>query len=329
MFLSSRGASDRPLALVIGLCLPHNPLICSKSDFDFYMSKIESPEPMSRSYLDSLHPAMRMWRERRGVDNLTPEQNRRGLAAYYGLVAELDRSIGRIVEAIRDSLDLEDTIIVYTSDHGDMACEHGMWWKSSFYDGSARVPLIIASPHHRHGGEGEYGVVSLIDVGPTVLDIAGAQPLPGVTGRSFQGLLSPEPAVEWLDEVYCEYSGLLGDHPACMIRSGVWKLNYYSEFDSCQLFNMQEDPAEEHDIAQDLGYRRMVAELRRKILSRWSADNVRDALSRQNLWRTYLQSCCSLATAHDPPVFVPPAGSNEFDFSQLPKEPSGPHRGAQ
>lgn len=204
------------------------------------------------------------------------------------------------------------TILIYGSDHGDMACEHGMWWKSSFYDGSARVPLIIESPRHGRAGETEEAVVSLIDVGPTILDIASAPPLSEVTGRSFQELLKADD-VEWPDEVFCEYSGLLVDRPACMIRSGDWKLNYYSEFDSCQLFNMESDRAEEPDLAQDRGFSKIVAELRQKILSRWSADDVLDTLGRQEGSRAYLRSCGHSPRPHDPPVFSPAEGSNEFD----------------
>jgi choline-sulfatase len=165
---------------------------------------------------------MKKWRERRGVDQLSPEQNHRAIAAYYGLVAELDRNVGRITETIRSGDQSENTVIIYTSDHGDMCCDHGMWWKSSFYEGSAGIPLIASWPGHFPSGTVDDSVASLIDVGPTLLDIAGAPPLPDVSGRSLLRLLQGQSIPDWPDQVFCEYAGLLGDQPSCMIRSERW-----------------------------------------------------------------------------------------------------------
>ncbi len=93
-FISQRESSDRPFAMVVGWILPHNPLVCSKDRFDFYLSNIPPLEPESDDYLDELHPALKVWRERRGVATLSPQQCRRALAAYYGLVEETDANIG-------------------------------------------------------------------------------------------------------------------------------------------------------------------------------------------------------------------------------------------
>ena len=316
--ISTWTGDGRPHCLVVGLILPHNPLICSMPLFDRYLEEIPLPEPVSPGYLDALHPAMRKWRERRGVDELTREQNRRGLAAYYGLVTELDTNVGRIVNAVKSSPAAENTIIVYCSDHGDMACEHGMWWKSSFYDGSARVPLIVSCPGQVPRGSND-AVVSLIDVGPTVLNLAGAAALPGVSGRSLAGFLRGDGVIPgWPDEVYSEYIGLLGDGPACMVRRGPWKLNYYHEFRSCQLFNMEEDPGEMHDLSQDSGCREIVADCRERIRARWSAERMLEEAERQNQARDLIRQAGRSATP--PPIvpFVAPEGCNRFDFSQLP-----------
>ena len=221
-FIRNRKPSERPFALVVGLMLPHNPLICSKEDFEYYHTWIQKPEPEPASALDRLHPAMKKWRERRGVDQLSPEQNHRAIAAYYGLVAELDRNVGRITETIRSGDQSENTVIIYTADHGDMCCDHGMWWKSSFYEGSAGIPLIASWPGHFPSGTVDDSVASLIDVGPTLLDIAGAPPLPDVSGRSLLRLLQGQSIPDWPDQVFCEYAGLLGDQPSCMIRSERW-----------------------------------------------------------------------------------------------------------
>jgi len=321
-FIANRDPQDRPYVLVIGYFLPHNPLICSKTDFDFYMAQIPPLEPESRAYLNGLHPAVKMWRERRGVDDLSPEQNRRALAAYYGLVTELDRNLGRVRETLATSSSAVNTLLAYTSDHGDMAHQHGMWWKSNFYDGSAKIPLIFSHPVHFLQNETVSANVSLIDVGPTMLDLAGADPLPDVSGKSFAPFLKGENTLHWPNEVFVEYGGLLGDHPACMIRTGPWKLNYYSEFDSCQFFNIDEDPHERKDMATDPKCQDIIRDGLAKIKARWSAYEMRENIDKQERARKLLQSCGHPLAPHVPPHFQTPEGSNAFDFSQLPEKPS-------
>ena len=314
-FIAGRRAGDRPFCLVVGFILPHNPLICSKDLFDYYMDAIGQAPSIPEETLSRLHPAMRKWRERRGVDDLTPEQNLRGMAAYYGLVTELDRNIGRIME----SIDAANTVVVYCSDHGDMACEQGMWWKSSFYDGSARVPCVFSWPGVFGEGAEVGAVASLIDVGPTLLDIVGADPIPDATGRSFASFLTGDARPDWPDEVFCEYLGLLGDQPAYMVRTGKWKLNYYGEFGSYQLFDMEEDPLELDDLRDEPGLRHVAEALLARVHARWSVSDTLERAGRQMRAREAVVKCGHALFPHEIPVFTPPAGSSEFDFSQLPE----------
>ena len=321
-FIAERQNSDRPYALVVGYINPHNPLICGREDFEYYMAQIPPLEPESPEYLNTLHPAMKKWRERRGVDDITPEQNRRGLAAYYGLTTELDRYIGQIIDTVQSSSDADNTVIIYTSDHGDMAHEHGMWWKSSFYEGSVGIPLICSWPSYLRENHTEDAIVSLIDVGPTALDIAGADPMPDVSGKSFASFLTGDPPSDWPNEVFAEYIGLLGDQPACMIRTGPWKLNYYSEFDSCQLFNIDEDPEERRDLSNDPRYQDVIQSGLKKIFARWSADDILKQAERQARARALIARCGHSHIPHAIPPFSPDIDEvNEFDFSQLPEDP--------
>ena len=323
-FISGRGETHRPYCMVVGLMLPHNPLICSKGLFDDYMAKIPPQEPESREYLDGLHPAMVKWRERRGTEALTPAQKQRGMAAYYGLVTELDGNIGKIVDAVHASPGAGRTVVIYCSDHGDMANEHGLWWKSSFYEGSAGVPLLISWPGRFPQGERNDSILSLIDIGPTLLEIAGAEPLPDVSGRSFAGFLNGGGIPDWPNEVFSEYIGLLGDGPACMVRTGPWKLNYYHEFKSCQLFNIEGDPDERHDRANDHRCSNVVEECLKKIFHRWSAEKILENAAKGERARNLIRACGHPIKPHPVKSFSAPDGANRFDFSQLPQEPSGP-----
>jgi choline-sulfatase len=316
----TRNREQRPYCLVVGYTLPHNPLICSKELFDYYKDALPKPEPVSEAYLTALNPAIRMWRERRGVDDLTPEQNHIGLAAYYGLVTEMDRNIGLIMDAASKSSGAANTAVIYCTDHGDMACEHGMWWKSSHYEGSARIPLIFSWPGMWNQDSSVEAVVSLIDVAPTVLETAGAQALPEATGRSLAGFLTdPEGTSHWPHEIFCEYIGAHGDSPSCMIRRREWKLMYYSEFDTYLLFNLEEDPEEVHDRVNDPNCREIAGALLAAIHGRWSADMMKNGAAREEKRQSLLASCGHPLIPHPVPPSAPPPGANRFDFSQVPE----------
>ncbi|MFH0965940.1 MAG: sulfatase-like hydrolase/transferase [Planctomycetota bacterium] len=318
-FISSRRAGERPYVLVVGYMLPHNPLICSRELFDYYMDRVTLPEAERRS---DVHPAVRKWRERRGCYEITPEQARRGRAAYYGLVEELDRNIGEVVRAARSSPQGKETVIIYCSDHGDLAGEHGMWWKSNFYEGSVRVPFIISQPGTLARGGSVDAVTSLVDVGPTVLDLLGAPALPDVAGKSFAGFLRGERVDDWPNEVFSECLGFHGDRPSCMLRSGPWKLIYYDEMRSCQLFNLPEDPGEVRDLAGDPAHKGVVEELLAKIARRWSAQRMLDENARAERARALLHRCGHPLMPHDVTCGIDQIEAhNEFNFDQLPWQP--------
>jgi choline-sulfatase len=317
-FIAEPRHDDRPYCLVVGFVLPHNPLIASREWFEYYMERIPVPEATPESYRHALHPAMKMWRMRRGVDDLTPEQNHRGLAAYYALVTELDSNVGQILDAVNRSPECEKTVVIYCSDHGDMACEHGMWWKSNFYEGSAGVPCIVWWPSGFAGGRVMDSVVSLIDIGPTLLEIAGGEALPDSSGKSFAQLLAPEgQSIEWMHEVRSEYMGLLGDAPAYMVRWGPWKLNYYHETGWYQLFNLIEDPREAADRSSDPACKAIAVDCLARMRERWSAEEALTQAKRQHRAMAFIDRCGHEFVPHEMSAFEVPEGYNEFDFGQL------------
>lgn len=308
-----RRPADRPWCLVVGYVLPHCPYICPREWFEEYNARIEVPE-VPAGYLDSLHPALRQWRATRGVDDLSTEQRRVARAAYYGLVTCLDRLIGHVLAALGESGAEADTRVVYTSDHGDMAGELGMWWKSSFYDGSVGVPLLWKEPGLQEGRECRRNV-SLLDIGPTLLDLAGAPPLPGARGRSLRPLLEDRGTSSWPDEVFAEYAGLQGDPPARMIRRRRWKLNHYHGFAEPQLFDLEADPAELHDLAHDAGCADLRDELVQVVRKDWSGEHIAHVMSVQDAQRRLLRdwSDCARTQKNPPPDrWTAPAGCNVF-----------------
>ena len=213
-FITARTARapERPLCLIVGLLLPHCPYICPKELFEEYMDRVTLPE-VPPGYEKGLHPALRRWRATRGVEKITPEQARKARAAYCGLVTYMDARIGEVLGALDAAGMSENTVVAYLSDHGEMAGEHGMWWKDSFYEGACGVPMIwripgraqLEPPAGAPAGSEVHSVVSLVDVGPTLLDLAGAGPLPHVRGRSLRPFLeSGEAPSGWPDEAFAE-----------------------------------------------------------------------------------------------------------------------------
>jgi choline-sulfatase len=122
------------------------PLVCPKDLWLYYRDRVTVPS-VPPGYFEHLHPAIHRWRKNHELENVTDQEIRRARAGYYGLVTEMDTLVGRILSALEETPGLaERTVIVYMSDHGEMAGENGLWWKTTFYEGSVTVPLIVSCP---------------------------------------------------------------------------------------------------------------------------------------------------------------------------------------
>lgn len=272
---------DRPFFLTVGGVLPHCPFICPKPLFDEYFPLTDVPA-LPPDYLATLHPYLRRWRECRAVDTLTEHEIRTARAAYYGLVTYLDQLIGNLLATLAATRYADNTIVIYASDHGEMAGHHRMWWKSSFYQESVGVPQIWSWPGHFGAGRVCERVTSLLDVGPTLVDLADGEAMPLVRGRSLRGFLEEGDVPGWDDVAYSEYGGLQGDLPARMVRRGPWKLCHYHGHDQPQLFHLHDDPGEWHDLGTSAEHTALAAELQALVRDGWDGQHVADAVARVN-----------------------------------------------
>ena len=270
---------EQPFCMVVGCLLPHNPYVCPPPLFEQYMDTVEVPRPPA-SELQTLHPAIQEWRRVRGVDQIKPEDARRARAACFGLVTYLDQRIGELLEALDAASFAEQTVVVYVSDHGDMAGEHGMWWKDCLYDASVGVPMIWSWPGRFREDASEAAVVSLLDVGPTCLELAGADPLPDARGRSMVPILASGRPTDWSDRVMAE-SFPYQMRPAHMIRQGKWKLNHYHGYDHPKLFDLEADPGEQTDLGQSKEHTEVRNALLQQATDGWSGDGIERAVASQ------------------------------------------------
>ncbi len=280
--------------------------------FDEYMQQVQLPH-VPPDYAANLHPAVARWHKDRGTNRITPEQARVALAAYYGLVTYMDERIGDILGALEASPFARNTIVVYLSDHGEMAGEHGMWWKDSFYEGSAGVPMIWSCPERFHVGRRESSIVNLVDVASTVIDFARAPELPSARGRSLRSLLdrSIESPADWHNVTFAE-TYTRGQRPARMIRSGPWKLNAYHGFDAPQLFNLESDPNEFNDLGRAPEYADIAAHLWDQVHAEWSGARVESRVARNQQRAQLIAAWRRETTLGVSERWAIPAGSNVF-----------------
>ena len=268
--------SDEPFCLTVGLMMPHAPFVARKERFDYYRERITMPE-ISEEFSDDLHPFIQWWRRHTEIVSVTEEEILRSRAAYWALVSRVDDMIGQMLDAMRQNDLLDNTIIIYTSDHGDMLGEHSLWWKHTFYEHSARVPLIISWPEKLPQGQRNGHVVSSLDVAATMLDAGNAPSLPGSPGRSLIPIMTDSSAA-WDDVIFSEYCSdqFCGDDGCYqrMMRSGQWKYVYYHG-QPAQLFDLENDPHELINLADDPSHAERCEQFQAQVLDGWNPDAIK------------------------------------------------------
>ncbi len=176
---------DKPWFVCASFSRPHFPLTAPKRHLDKYWPEGVTPPPISAGGDAYDHPMSKGMRHGFQADAIEEQEMMRARAAYFACVSYLDEVIGDLFLQLEKNSLLENTIIVYTTDHGEMAGEHGVWWKNGWYEGCTRVPLIVSTPHQRRGDQPRRVhriPVALIDLFPTFCGLAGAQKPAGLDG---------------------------------------------------------------------------------------------------------------------------------------------------
>lgn len=239
-----RQQPERPLLLKLSLNQPHYPYFTSEEKFTYYLNRVQPflDEPV----ID--HPFLSQRQVRPGVD-ASPRDLRRAVAAYYGMIETIDEMYGRTLAALKAvGQNLDDWIIVYTSDHGEMLGEHGIWEKQKFFEASVRVPLIIRWPSGFAGSRVIDENVNLCDLFATLCDLADLPTPAGLDSRSLAPLLRDE-AGEWDNETVSQFGGR-----NLMIKRDALKYHSYGPEMPEVLFDLARDPSERENFIDDPQY---------------------------------------------------------------------------
>lgn len=261
----SRGADARPWCLTVSFTHPHDPFVARRKYWDLYEGapELEPPEPIPYDDQDPHSQRLLDACDWRGLD-VQPDHIARARQGYFANISYIDDKIGEILDVLEATR--QEAIIVFLSDHGEMLGRRGLWFKMNFFEGSARVPMMISAPGHAPGLVRE--PVSTIDLLPTLCDLAGIsmdEVMPWTDGISLvpqlQGAARTAP-------VAMEYAAEGSITPLVCLREGAWKYIRCAA-DPEQLFDLENDPEERKNLAADLGAADILARFRTAADARW------------------------------------------------------------
>jgi iduronate 2-sulfatase len=252
-----RAHKDNPFFLAVGFVRPHYPMVAPPKYFDPYaISKIKLPKKVANDHDDIPKGGMaRATSQKIGIDQY-PDNIKRMWEGYYATVTFMDEQVGRLLDEL-DRLGLRDnTAVVFTSDHGYHLGEHDFWLKANLHEEVTHVPLIVSAPGRKTGRAATFA--ELVDIYPTVSELAGL-PIPkDIVGRSLVPALNDPNAV--VREI--AYSG--GGKQRAM-RNDRWAYMSYGKNLGEELYDMQKDPGQFTNLANDARHADVLQEFRERL----------------------------------------------------------------
>lgn len=271
--ISKYAANGDQFFIHVGLEKPHPPFTTAQRYLDMHdPEKFELPETFDTWYDKGKYPWIPNWVHSGIPKDLEKAQN--VMAAYNACITQVDDMVGRVVQSLKDNGLYDNTIIIYTTDHGEHLFEHGLRGKHCMYEAAVKIPFIVSYPKRFKQGIKISSLTSLLDVYPTLTEIAGAPVPETAQGESLLDMLingeeNPERVV------YSEYHGgdysLLGkvrNVPSRMLREGDFKY-VYTHGIVHQLYNVKEDPNELVNLAMDEAYQDQVRDLYFRTMVDW------------------------------------------------------------
>ncbi len=281
--------SDQPFFLFSSFWKPHSPYEVPVPYDQMYSDvDIPLPEQVTRDYIDQLPPHLKTLILRDELRNKKPpyDMDREHLQwiyrSYYATVSHIDYEVGQILATVEESGLADNTIVIFTSDHGDQLLQHGLFGKNVFYDESIRVPFMMRFPGHIKAGRYDEFCMS-IDLLPTLFEFAGLEEPYNCHGQSLVPLVTNNndsyiardcvfsenviPEVFLKTFHFTKGKGVMGvRHPDCkMVRTKKWKYNYYPKGYE-ELFDLENDPEERINLYADPQHKKVVDEMKSRIL---------------------------------------------------------------
>ena len=299
--LSRRRNEDRPFFLCASYTHPHDPFIINSPWWDMYDHDAVTMPTAPALPLAKMHQFDQWLQIHHMVDKypIGEREIRNARHAFYGMVSYFDAKVGELVQELVRLGMAQDTVVIVTSDHGEMLGEHGMWFKRTYFDESTRVPLLISGPGVSAGARvGK--TVSLIDLFPTFLELAGspdrAEIVADLPGDSLSALLRGEDA-DWRDYAIGEYCGEGTCQPMRMAVSA--KLKYvFVNGEQPLLFDLAVDPHELHNRIDDKAYAERLATLQKLVHDNWDAEGLRADVIESQTRRRYINEAMKKGLAH-------------------------------
>ena len=290
--LTRKEADRRPVFLCVSFNAPHFPLIAPENFEEYWPDNVDMPD-VTKEELDSQHPFHKRLRSYFDIADLDNTEILKARAAFYALTTWLDNMLGEIldkVEAVYEGSH-EQPMVGYVSDHGEMAGEHGLWWKCCFFEEAVRIPMILRWPGYIPEAVRVKTPVTLMDLSVTFAEIAGAVDDPVASSfvefANGENLLPFACGEEQPDRaIISEYLAHAAAQPIRMIRQAHWKYIWYFK-EQNELYNLEVDPREKRNLASLPGYEQIAKNLRTLVLKNWDAavldSRVRESQRSRNL----------------------------------------------
>ena len=261
---SGAGTLNQPFFCFVSTSEPHDPYVPPKRFFDMYnLDKIQTSPTLYEEPNNKPEVIQRM---RSVWQSLTDDDWRRMTAAYWAVITFIDSEVGRIINVLKETDQYDNTIIIFTSDHGDMLGGHGLVTKGvgTSYEPVYNIPLIVRTPERGEGHEDDLTLTSLVDIAPTLLDLCGAGTLGKAQGKSLrpvlEGTANPE---DWRD-AYAEFFGQRFVYTQRIVWHDNWKY-VFSPGGIDELYNLSIDPYERFNLADDPKHRAILIEMTKRM----------------------------------------------------------------
>lgn len=257
---------DKPFFLAVGFVRPHVPLVAPKSYFDLYDRQAMEAPIVPEDDLDDVPGIIRGYKRNSTTYGVTPELHKGLLQAYYASISYMDAQVGRVLDALKEKGLAENTIVVFSSDHGYLLGHHHKYQKQHLFEEATRVPFIISVPwlKEQHG-QGTSNITELVDLYPTLADLANIPSPDGLQGTNLKPLLMDPQSPSWKKDQAFTISRSGGES----IRTKKWRFTHWGFGDKGEeLYDLENDPDEFRNKAKDPLYAAVLKMMRARLFAK-------------------------------------------------------------